>query len=307
MARGASAKTQLCWYWLTEFIIREHLNGSTGKVGPPIISRIIQFLSDGMIFYNHARKIMFIPFPFPHAQIAVIFVIISIPAVAFLMDQYADSIMLGSFLTFISVACLSGIHEVARELENPFRNVPNEIPVVTFQAQFNEALIVMYSGYHPDHFWDPTKHNSHPAEPTPRQTRKYGSKINRTTSFPAAGTFGRASNVTASTSTGPRRVSSAGKAAEDIPKPDGLPRTSSAPARNTEVSDPASPISSPPVSPKRSSETERATPIPIRPPPGRTGGEKEEVEKMKAKMDEYGKEIERLKSLLEKAGENKSD
>ena len=102
-------------------------------------------------------------------------------------------------------------------------------------------------------------------------------------------------------------MSSAGKAAEDIPKPDGLPRTSSAPARNTEVSDPASPISSPPVSPKRSSETERATPIPIRPPPGRTGGEKEEVEKMKAKMDEYGKEIERLKSLLEKAGENKSD
>ena len=118
MARGPAAKTQLCWYWLTEFIIREHLNGSTGKVGPPIISRIIQFLSDGMVFYNHARKIMFIPFPFPHAQISVMFVVISIPAVAFLMDQYAENVILGSFLTFVSVACLSGIHEVARELEN---------------------------------------------------------------------------------------------------------------------------------------------------------------------------------------------
>jgi len=58
MARGALAKTQLTWYWLSEFIVREHLNGSTGKVGPPIISRIFQFLSDGMISYNQSRKIM---------------------------------------------------------------------------------------------------------------------------------------------------------------------------------------------------------------------------------------------------------
>jgi hypothetical protein len=50
--------------------------------------------------------------------------------------------------------CLSGIHEVARELENPFRNVPNEIPLVTMMAHFNEALITMYAGYHPDHYWD---------------------------------------------------------------------------------------------------------------------------------------------------------
>jgi polyhydroxyalkanoate synthesis regulator phasin len=52
------------------------------------------------------------------------------------------------------VTCLSGIHEVARELENPFRQVPNELPLVTFQAQFNEALITMFSGYHPDSFWE---------------------------------------------------------------------------------------------------------------------------------------------------------
>ena len=60
MARGPYAKTQLAWSWLSEFIVREHLAGSLGKVGPPIISRIFQFLGDGMIYYNHARKIMFI-------------------------------------------------------------------------------------------------------------------------------------------------------------------------------------------------------------------------------------------------------
>jgi len=153
LARGPYAKTQLCWQWLSEFIIREHLAGSLGNVGPPIISRIIQFLGDGMIYYNHARKIMTIPFPFVHAQLTAWGVIASVPIVALLMDQYTDNTVLGSSLTFLVISFLFGIHEVARELENPFRNVPNELPLNTFQAQYNEALITMYSGYHPDLFW----------------------------------------------------------------------------------------------------------------------------------------------------------
>lgn len=153
-ARGASAKTTLAWHWLTEFIIREHLAGSLGNVGPPIISRIIQFLSDGMIYYNHARKTMFIPFPFPHAQISAFFVFTIMFAVPVLMDEYASDKYVGCALTFLTVTCLAGLHEVSRELENPFKNIPNEIPLVTLQAMFNEALITLFAGYHPDHFWD---------------------------------------------------------------------------------------------------------------------------------------------------------
>lgn len=107
-----------------------------------------------MIYYNHARKVMFLPFPFPHAQLSVLFVMLVIPAVAVLMDQFAKELIMSSSLAFLTVTCLSGIHEVARELENPFRNIPNELPLVNLQAQFNESLITMYAGYHPDHFWE---------------------------------------------------------------------------------------------------------------------------------------------------------
>jgi hypothetical protein len=34
------------------------------------------------------------------------------------------------------------------------QNVPNDIPLNNFQAQFNEALLTMYMGYHPDAFWE---------------------------------------------------------------------------------------------------------------------------------------------------------
>ena len=153
-ARGPYAKTQLVWSWLSDFIIREHLAGSLGKVGPPIISRIIQFSSDGMLYYNHARKIMYTPFPFPHAQLSAFFVLMMIISIPLLMDQYANEVWLGATLSFLTVTCLSGLHEVARELENPFRNAPNDVPLCTLLAFYNEALITMFAGNHPDAYWD---------------------------------------------------------------------------------------------------------------------------------------------------------
>jgi hypothetical protein len=76
-----------------------------------------------------------------------------IPGVPILMYQYTVDSWLGSILTFFVVTCLCGLHEVSRELENPFRKPPNEIPVCTLQAQFNEALLTAYAGYHPDAYF----------------------------------------------------------------------------------------------------------------------------------------------------------
>ena len=48
-ARGPFAKVALVTVWLEEFMCREYLQGSAGQVGAPIISRLFQFLSDGML------------------------------------------------------------------------------------------------------------------------------------------------------------------------------------------------------------------------------------------------------------------
>lgn len=60
MARGPLAKTQLCFGWLSELTIRELDSGGTHGA---LLSRCMQFLSDGMGAYNDCRKIMFNPFP----------------------------------------------------------------------------------------------------------------------------------------------------------------------------------------------------------------------------------------------------
>lgn len=98
---------------------------------------------------------MYIPFPFPHAQLSSFFAVSTVVAVPFLLEQYVNTLWLGSLISFLTVTCLVGLHEVARELENPFRNAPNEIPVCLMQALYNEALATMFSGFNPDAFWDP--------------------------------------------------------------------------------------------------------------------------------------------------------
>lgn len=105
--------------------------------------------------YNQARKIAYIPFPFPHAQITTLFVLVIVAFMPLLMLTFLTNQIVGFLLNLLTVMCFTGLHEVARELENPFQNVPNDLPLNNFQAQFNESLMVMFHGYHPDSYWIP--------------------------------------------------------------------------------------------------------------------------------------------------------
>lgn len=159
-ARGPLAKVSLVSMWLLELISREYQVGSTGDVASPIISRLYSFVSEGLAGYNQARKIAYIPFPFPHAQITTLYLgIVDFFVTPLLMVTFVTDITLGCFLNLFSVLCFTGLHEVAREIENPFQNVPNDVPLNNYQAQFNEGLMVMFYGYHPDAYWSEDQEN----------------------------------------------------------------------------------------------------------------------------------------------------
>lgn len=153
-ARGPLAKTALCSMWVEEFITREYLNGSLGKVESPIVSFLYQFLSEGMNGYNQARKVAYVPFPFPHFQLTKFLLVIVSGVMPVLMLAYVHQIMVAAILNTVTVGCFFGLWIVARVLEDPFRNEPNDIPLNNFQAQFNEALLCMFAGYHPESWWE---------------------------------------------------------------------------------------------------------------------------------------------------------
>eukprot|EP00571_Detonula_confervacea_P015947 CAMPEP_0172305306 /NCGR_PEP_ID=MMETSP1058-20130122/6625_1 /TAXON_ID=83371 /ORGANISM="Detonula confervacea, Strain CCMP 353" /LENGTH=505 /DNA_ID=CAMNT_0013016859 /DNA_START=41 /DNA_END=1558 /DNA_ORIENTATION=- len=152
-ARGTCAKTALAFMWLNEFIIREQMHGSLGSVAPPIVSRLQQYSSDGHLWYNAARKMSYIPFPFVLTQMATLFIIASVFLMPTLMLSKAQ-VWFGFALNFLTVLLFAGLNEISKELEFPFRSMPNDLPLNLFQAQFNEALVTMFSGFHPDAWWE---------------------------------------------------------------------------------------------------------------------------------------------------------
>jgi hypothetical protein len=89
-----------------------------------------------------------------------LFVLVIVGFVPVLMLSYIRNETLGFFLNLFTVMCFTGLHEVARELESPFQNVPNDIPLNNFQAQFNEGLMIMFFGYHPDAYWRSQSRNA---------------------------------------------------------------------------------------------------------------------------------------------------
>ena len=98
-------------------------------------------------------------FPFVNAQITAFFSLAIIFVFPFLYLSFVNKIWFACFMNFLTVLCFLGLHEVgewftaywktlrhgsclitflillARELENPFVNVPNDLPLCTFQVR----------------------------------------------------------------------------------------------------------------------------------------------------------------------------
>jgi predicted membrane chloride channel (bestrophin family) len=100
-----------------------------------------QELSDGMIGFNHCRKIQHLPFPFAPAQVEEFFVVTLLPIVPCLMISFVESLPAGLALTFGCNLCFAGLYQAARVLEDPFAFEPNDLPLRGLTAIFNESLL----------------------------------------------------------------------------------------------------------------------------------------------------------------------
>ena len=70
------------------------------------------------------------------------------------MLTFVPDPVVAAILNFLTAGVFQGLWHVSNELEDPFRNVPNDLPLNRFQAEFNEALLVMFAGFHPEAWWD---------------------------------------------------------------------------------------------------------------------------------------------------------
>jgi len=93
--------------------------------------------------YNQVLEVMTIPFPFPYAQTAYALLILMGLSTPFAMCSWTAHPATAFIMTFIGVMCLTSLELIARQLENPFGEDSNDLPIDDFQEAINESLVLM--------------------------------------------------------------------------------------------------------------------------------------------------------------------
>jgi len=138
---GEAVKDQvfMVFTWVQDTLIRRLGYGGLA-VPAPIATRLFQELSNGMLGYNNAAKIHDTPFPFPYAQLITLALAILTLTCGFVMNCFVKSAWWAAVFTFVAIAGYYAINEVAIELEDPFGDDANDLPMGSYQRDYNNRL-----------------------------------------------------------------------------------------------------------------------------------------------------------------------
>jgi len=135
-------RTLIILQWIQKLVL-EGMSAGVLPIAPPIASRLFQQLGQGVIQIAAAKKIADVPFPFPYTQMVTLLLFGSTlltPVVVGLMIQQA---YWAGLLTFVGIFGFWAINYIAAEIEMPFGDDANDLPIAESQMDFNQSLMVL--------------------------------------------------------------------------------------------------------------------------------------------------------------------
>mmetsp|Transcript_18828 Transcript_18828/g.30523 ORF Transcript_18828/g.30523 Transcript_18828/m.30523 type:complete len:431 (+) Transcript_18828:87-1379(+) len=135
----ASDKVNAVCLWIVQAIITEIRAGSL-DAPPPIVTRVFQELSNGMLGFNQAHKVAMVPFPFPFAQIVSLLLLMLYCTLPFYLDVFTKNAVVTPLISFLLPTCYSGLNMIAIELEEPFGMDWNDVDIEVRHEDFLWAL-----------------------------------------------------------------------------------------------------------------------------------------------------------------------
>lgn len=130
---------ELVCQWIQRLIVDANSKDIV-KIAPPILSRVYDQLGRGIVRLNNARKIRQFPIPFPLSQMVALMLILHLIITVLLMATTIDSEAIAAGLTLLVVLGFWSIHFIALELEQPYGDDPNDLPLHEMMADLNQSL-----------------------------------------------------------------------------------------------------------------------------------------------------------------------
>jgi len=109
----------------------------------PIVSRIFQELSNGMVAFNQATKMKEVPVPFAYVQFHALLVLTFTIVSSLAIGVFTPSVVLAVVISCLVIGGFTGMWLVANELEDPFGFDPNDLPVIGYHEHFVRSLCQM--------------------------------------------------------------------------------------------------------------------------------------------------------------------
>jgi len=112
-------------------------------IAPPILSRVFQTISRGYVHLLTTKKITDTKFPFPYVQLIVTLLLLHSIITPLVVSSCVRSLVLAPVLCFIPLFGAHALNFTAMELEDPFGEDANDLPLAHFQIEMNKCLLML--------------------------------------------------------------------------------------------------------------------------------------------------------------------
>jgi len=156
--------TDVVLQWIQRLIVQANCDGLI-IVAPPILSRVVNQLGNGMTILQAARQLNDFPIPFPLAQIITVLMLFHWLMTAIVVATSVQSIVWSGIISFVVIFSFWGVHYIGEELEQPFGSDVNDLPIHEMQRDMNSSLreiLDSHARHPPDFRYDSDTHNIMP-------------------------------------------------------------------------------------------------------------------------------------------------
>jgi putative membrane protein len=135
-------RVEVLLHWV-QVLITDSIAAGVLVAPPPILTRSDQTLSRGMVNLHNVRKLADVPCPFPLSQMIVVLLLIQTFFTPVFVAAAVQSYVGAFVMAFVPIFGMWSTTFASGELEQPFGQDPNDLPLSELQFEMNNSLLML--------------------------------------------------------------------------------------------------------------------------------------------------------------------
>jgi len=133
-------KVEIVFMWIQTYVT-ECMDNGLLNVPAPILTRVYAELQTGIVRYHEAQQVVMWPFPFPYAQMTLCAIMVYAVFLPFGMQHWTVHWGMAVLFTSVTMTFMFALDLIAAELDMPFGEDDNDLPMFQMQIDMNRSLV----------------------------------------------------------------------------------------------------------------------------------------------------------------------